>query len=64
MESLHESLNFIKRNRQRTAGIFLTQKQRAQYEKQSEKNRTKPALNKVHLPWLPPMRMTTVWLKE
>ena len=54
----------MKRKGQRTAGIFLTQKQRAQYQKQSEKNGAKPARNEVHLPWLPTMRMTTVWLKE
>ena len=54
----------MKRNGLRTAGIFLTQIQGGQHQKQSEKNGAKPARNKVHLPWLPTMRMTTVWLKE
>ena len=35
----------IVRKGQRTTGIFLTQKQRAQYQKQSEKNGAKPARN-------------------
>ena len=47
----------IVRNGQRTTGIFFTQKQ-------SEKNGAKPARKEVRLPWLPTMRMTTVWLKE
>ena len=54
----------IVRNGQRTTGISLTQKQRAQHQKQSEKNGVKPARKGIRLPWLPTSRMTTVWLKE
>ena len=66
MESLHESSNLMEivREGQRTTGIFLTQKQRGQHQKQFEKNGAKPARKEVRLPWLPTMRMTTVWLKE
>ena len=47
----------IVRNGQRTTGIFLTQNQRGQHQKHSEKNGAKPARKEVHLPWLPTMRL-------
>ena len=54
---------FMKKQTESNTHIF-DPKQRAQHQKQSDKNRAKPARKEVSLPWLPTMRLTTVWLKE